>query len=106
MDTEELDDLIEDGDDVMDYRARAKTELDRIARQTKNALAEHGIDLTVFFMVQSSGPLLTFGTMSDPPARSMGTGERDRFIGRARGDWFGRLVVSPNHVRKHRPRGR
>ena len=49
MDTEELDDLIEDGDDVMDYRARAKTELDRIARQTKNALAEHGIDLTVFF---------------------------------------------------------
>ena len=68
MDTQELDDLIEDGDDVMDYRARAKTELDRIARQTKNALAEHGIDLTVFFMVQSSGPLLTFGTMTDPPS--------------------------------------
>jgi hypothetical protein len=68
MDTEELDDLIEDGDDVTDYRARARAELDRIARLTKHALAEHGIDdLTVFFMIQSSGPLLTFGTMTDPP---------------------------------------
>ena len=67
MDTQELDDLNEDGDEVMDYRYRAKAELDRIARQTKQALAEHGIDdLTVFFMIQSSGPLLTFGTMSDP----------------------------------------
>ena len=52
MDTQELDDLNEDGDEVTDYRARAKTELGQIARQTKHALAEHGLDdLTVFFMV-------------------------------------------------------
>ena len=65
MDTQELD----DGDKVTDYRARARAELDRIARLTKHALAEHGIDdLTAFFMIQSSGQLLTFGTMADPPA--------------------------------------
>ena len=67
MDTqEELDDLIEDDDEVTDYRARARTELDRIAQMTKLALAEDGLDLTVFFLVQSSGPILTFGTMSEP----------------------------------------
>ena len=55
---EELDDPVEDGDEVMDYRDRARTELDRIAKMTKQALSEHGIDLTVFFLVQSSGPLL------------------------------------------------
>ena len=67
MDTQEADDLTEEGDEVMDYRDKTRAELDRIARQTKHALAEHGIDdLTVFFLVQSSGPILTFGTMSDP----------------------------------------
>ena len=67
MDTHELDDLTEEGDGVIDYRARARVELNQITRLVKNTLAEHGIDLTVFFLVQSSGPLLTFGTMTDPP---------------------------------------
>jgi hypothetical protein len=67
MDTqEELDDLTEEGDEVIDYRARARAEIDQIARLAKNALAEHAIDLTVFFLVQSNGPILTFGTMSEP----------------------------------------
>ena len=66
MDTQKLDDLIEGDDEMPDCRARARTELDRIAQMTKLSLAEDGIDLTVFFMIQSSGPLLTFGTMTDP----------------------------------------
>ena len=67
MDTQEVDDLTEEGDELSVYRDRAKAILDQIARQTKQALAEHGIDdLTVFFMIQSSGPILIFGTMSDP----------------------------------------
>ena len=66
MDTQELDDLTEDGDEVTAYRARARTGIDQIARLTKNALAESRIDITVFFLVQSSGPILTFGTMADP----------------------------------------
>jgi hypothetical protein len=66
MDTHELDDLIEDGDEVTVCRARARTELNQIVQRTKQTLAEHGIDITVFFLVQSSGPVLTFGTMADP----------------------------------------
>jgi hypothetical protein len=66
MDTQELDGLTEDGDEVTACRARARAGLDEIARLAKQALVEDGIDLTVFFMIQSSGPLLTFGTMSDP----------------------------------------
>ena len=75
MDTQELDDLIEDGDDVMDYRARAKTELDRIARQTKQALAEQGLDITVFFLVPNSGEAVLFIWQhpADPDGPNMGT---------------------------------
>ena len=47
MDTQEVDDLTEDGDEVRDYRARARTELDQIARQAKQALAEQKIGLTI-----------------------------------------------------------
>ena len=65
MDTQELDDLTDD-DDLTVYRARARTELDQIVTAAKQTLAEHGIDITVFFLVQSSGPILTFGTMADP----------------------------------------
>jgi hypothetical protein len=65
MDTQKLDDLTDDGDPSV-YRDRTRAELDQITRLTKNALAEHGIDLTVFFLVQSSGPILIFSTMSDP----------------------------------------
>ena len=50
MDTQEADDLTEEGDEVMDYRDKARAELDRIARQTKHALAEHGIDAHRVFL--------------------------------------------------------
>ena len=67
MDTQELDDLTEDGDEVTAYRARARTELDQIARQTKQALAEQGLTSTVFFLVPNSGEaVLLFGTPADP----------------------------------------
>ena len=66
MDTQALDDLTEDGDEVTACRARAKTELDQIARQTKQALAEQGLDITVFFLVPNSGEaILMFGTPAD-----------------------------------------
>ena len=67
MDTQELDDLNEDGDEVTACRARARTELDQIARQTKQALAEQGLDITVFFLVPNSGEaVLLYGTPADP----------------------------------------
>ena len=65
MDTQEFDDLTDDDDSTV-YRARAKTGLDQIARLARQVLTEQGIDITVFFLVQSSGPILTFGTMADP----------------------------------------
>ena len=67
MDTQELDDLNEDGDEVTDYRARARAELDRIARQTKQMLAEHMINLDIFFLIPNSGEsVLLYGTPADP----------------------------------------
>ena len=66
MDTQELDDLTEDGDEVTAYRARARTELDQIARQVKQALAEQKIDFDLFFLVPNSGEaILMFGTPAD-----------------------------------------
>jgi len=67
METEESDDLADD-DDVTDHRARATTMLDQIARQTKQALVEAGIDTPVFLIVPTSGSaIVTFGTIADPP---------------------------------------
>jgi hypothetical protein len=64
---EELDDLIEDGDEVTDHRARARAELDQIARLAKQALAEQKIALDLFFLVPNSGQaILMFGTPADP----------------------------------------
>jgi hypothetical protein len=51
-----LDDLPDD-DAVIAHRARAATMLDQIAQRARQALAEHGIDLSVFFLVPSSGQM-------------------------------------------------
>ena len=54
METQGLDDLADD-DAVIAHRARAKAELGQIARQAKQALADAGIDLNLFFLVRNSG---------------------------------------------------
>jgi hypothetical protein len=56
-------------DDIgeMVYRERAKTMLDRIAAQAKQALSQQGVALDLFFfLTPSSHSVVTFGTMSDP----------------------------------------
>jgi hypothetical protein len=75
MDDDDDDDLMTDDtampdeytDDVPAYRERATSRLQDIAQQTKQALADAGIDLHIFFTIPSSGhSILTFGTVSDP----------------------------------------
>jgi hypothetical protein len=72
---DEHDDLIADDaampdeatDDAPAYRERATSRLQDIAQQTRQALADAGIDLPIFFTIPSSGhSILTFGTVSDP----------------------------------------
>ena len=64
MDIHEFDDLTEDGDEVTSHRARARTELDQIARQAKQVLAEQKIDLDLFFLIPNSGEaILLFGAL-------------------------------------------
>lgn len=67
MDTpDEHDDRTHDGG-VRAHRARAKAELDQIARQTRQALTDAGIDTPVFFIIPNSGDaIVTFGTPGDP----------------------------------------
>ena len=49
------------------YRERATGLLQDIAQQTKQALADAGIDLHIFFTIPSSGhSIITFGTVADP----------------------------------------
>jgi hypothetical protein len=79
MDTQEIDehDQLTDADDdvpeestddEVDYRERAAAKLDQIAQQVKQALIDADIDLGIFFVIPSSGPvILTFGTITDPP---------------------------------------
>ena len=50
MQTQAIDDPALD-DDVTAHRERAKDLLDEIARQTKQALTEQGIDTSLFFLV-------------------------------------------------------
>ena len=64
---DERDNLTDDGN-VAAHRARAKAELNQIARQAKQALADHGIDLGLFFLIPNSGDaIITYGTPGDPP---------------------------------------
>ena len=66
MDTQEVHDLTDD-DDLSVYRDRTKTMLDQVARLTKQTLAEHTIDLDVFFLVPNTGEaIIMFGTPTDP----------------------------------------
>ena len=67
MDTQEIDVVTDDGDELRTHPARARTELDQIARRAKRALAEHRIDLDVFFLVPNSGAsVISYGCDSDP----------------------------------------
>jgi hypothetical protein len=76
MDAMDDDDLMTDDtampdestDDVTAYRERATSLLDEIAQQTKQALADAGIDLDIFFLIPGSGgdAILVFGTPADP----------------------------------------
>jgi hypothetical protein len=74
MTNQELDDptndddvLGESMDDAADYRERAAAKIDQIAQQTKQMLAEAGIDIPVFFLIPSSGDsVLIFGTPANP----------------------------------------
>lgn len=66
METEEFDEVADDGDRTIN-RAKAKAELDGIAAQVKQALTDAGIDLDVFLLVPASGDaIVTFGTLADP----------------------------------------
>jgi hypothetical protein len=76
MDTSDAHDELPDDDDVpdeftddeADYRERAAAKLDQIAQQVKQALADAGIDLDLFFILPTSGQsIVTFGTPGDPP---------------------------------------
>ena len=72
METQALDDLTPDDltpdDDVAAHRAKAKTELDQIAGQARQALTEQGLgDISLFFLIPNSGDsILAFGTPGDP----------------------------------------
>jgi hypothetical protein len=66
METQALDDLTDDSE-VMAHRTRAASRLDQIAQQVKLTLSEQGIDISLFFIVPSSGDaILPFGTVADP----------------------------------------
>ena len=63
---DERDDLTDD-DEVTAHRAKAKTELDQIVQQVRQALTEQGIDTPLFFLIPNSGDsILAFGTPGDP----------------------------------------
>jgi hypothetical protein len=66
MDTHDERDDQTDGDAVLVHRARAKAELDQIAQQAKQALADAGIVLSLFFLVpNSNSSVLLYGSPAD-----------------------------------------
>ena len=63
---DERDDLTDD--DVVAPRERVEAKLGQIAEQAKQALADTGIDITLFFLAPHSGDaIIIFGTSADPP---------------------------------------
>src|SRR5690242_2890645 len=63
---DERDDLT-DEDDVAAHRAKAKTELNQIVEQVREALTEQAIDTPLFFLIPNTGDsILAFGTPGDP----------------------------------------
>jgi len=49
------------------YRERAKTMLDQIVQQVKQALADAAISIDVFLLIPGGGDaIMTFGTVADP----------------------------------------
>ena len=54
-------------DGVEAHRGRAAAEIDQIARDAKEALADEGIDIDLFFLAPNSGKaILVYGTPTDP----------------------------------------
>ena len=55
-------------DGVEAHRGRAAAEIDQIARDAKEALADQGIDIDLFFLAPNSGKaILIYGTAGNPP---------------------------------------
>ena len=55
-------------DGVEAHRGRAAAEIDQIARDAKEALADQGIDIDLFFLAPNSGEaILIYGTAGNPP---------------------------------------
>jgi hypothetical protein len=70
MDTDELadDDELGSMNDEPNYRDRAAAHFDQIAHDAKERFAEHGIGISLFFVIPSSGhSIIMFGTQADPP---------------------------------------
>ena len=66
MEAETGDDLADD-DDLTAHRDRAEEMLPQIAQQAKQALAQHAIDSSLFFLIpNSSRNIRTFATTLDP----------------------------------------
>lgn len=54
--------------DAQKQRQTATIKLDQIAQQVRQVMAEHQIDVSLFFFVPSGGDaIISFGTMSDTP---------------------------------------
>ena len=63
----DADDVLDESmDDEADHRERAATKLDQIAQQVKQALADAGINIDIFFVIPSSDSIITYGTVTDP----------------------------------------
>jgi hypothetical protein len=66
MQTQELNGQ-SDGRSIARHRARAKAELEHIVQQAKQAVAEAGLDIPLFFMIPRTGDsILTYGTPGHP----------------------------------------
>ena len=65
MDTQELDDLNEDGDEVMDYRDKARAEPNQSPGRQTCPRGTWDRDIIVFFLITNFGEegLLMFGTV-------------------------------------------
>ena len=101
MQTQAIDDPALD-DDVTAHRERAKDLLNEIARQTKQALTEQGIDTSVFFLIPHTGDaIVTFGTTLDPDDALWSRSQRGCLRRRAAVGRAGRHAMSRGDVRDY-----
>jgi hypothetical protein len=72
VDDEQVD--LTDDNDAAPCRERASALLDQIADLTKQALANAGIDIELFFLIPRCGDAICiFGTLADPADELWGT---------------------------------